>query len=95
MRVPPVGTNEVSPVSNSTHDRTPPRPDGSRLRAALLRGPLAAVGFWTGVALPFLYVPLLLTGPGGTAARNIAFALIALHGLALLVGHEHRQHAAE
>jgi len=88
------GVNEVTPVSNSTHDRTPPGPD-SRLRGALLRGPLAALGFWTGVALPFLYVPLLLAGPGASAERTIAFALVALHGLALFVGHEHRQHAAE
>lgn len=82
-------------MSNSTRDRTPPAADGSPLRAALLSGPLAAAGFWTGIALPFLYVPLLLAGPAGAAEQRIAFVLIALHGLALLVGHSHRQDAAE
>ncbi|MFB6121135.1 MAG: hypothetical protein ABEJ68_08485 [Halobacteriaceae archaeon] len=82
-------------MSNSTRDHAPPAADGSPLRATLLSGPLAAAGFWTGIALPFLYVPLLLAGPSGVAEQQIAFVLIALHGVALLVGHNHRQDAAQ
>jgi hypothetical protein len=82
-------------MSNSTHDRAPPSTaDRSSVHAALLTGPLAAVGFWSGIALPFLYVPLLLVGPQGGAEQSIAFALIAVHAVALFVGHSHRQDGA-
>lgn len=77
-------------MSNSIRDPLP-GVDASALRLVLQSGPLAAVGFWTGIALPFLYIPLLLVGPHGAAETTIAFALIAVHAVALFVGHTHRQ----
>lgn len=55
-----------------------------------LRRPLEAVGFWAAVALPFLYVPLILTGLGTRSTQLAATLLIGLHAVALVVGHRHR-----
>ncbi len=51
--------------------------------------PLRTVGFWAAVSLPFLHVPLLLTGLD-SAADTLAFGvLLLLNLLALLLGHGH------
>jgi hypothetical protein len=56
----------------------------------LVAAPLRFVGFWAAVALPFVYLPLLVGGLGGEEA--VAFAgLLSLHAVALLVGHNHRR----
>ena len=46
--------------------------------------------FWTAVALPFLYLPLLLTGLNTGATRVAFVALVVCNAVALLVGHSHR-----
>lgn len=57
-----------------------------------LTQPLEFVGFWAAVALPFLYVPLLVETHLQTAAQTITFlALLAANVVALLVGHSYRQ----
>jgi hypothetical protein len=56
---------------------------------SMMGRPLRTVGFWAAVSLPFLHVPLLLTGLDSTA-DTLAFAgLFALNLLALLLGHGH------
>ena len=51
--------------------------------------PLRTVGFWTAVCLPFVHVPLLLSGIA-SAADAVAFAvLLAANLLALVLGHGH------
>ncbi len=51
--------------------------------------PLRTVGFWAAVSLPFLHVPLLLTGLD-SVADTLAFGLLlVLNLLALLLGHGH------
>lgn len=56
----------------------------------VVRQPLARVAFWTAIALPFLYIPLLAAGLG-TATHQVAFVvLLALNVVTLLVGHSHR-----
>lgn len=57
---------------------------------ALLRRPVEALGFWSAVFLPFLYVPLFLSGLHTAGTRYACFALIALHVVALVVGREYR-----
>lgn len=55
----------------------------------MVSGPLRTVGFWAAVSLPFLHVPLLLTGLD-SVADTLAFAvLFGLNLLALLLGHGH------
>jgi hypothetical protein len=49
-----------------------------------------ATAFWSAIAMPFLYIPLLLGGlTGGEAPAFVG--LIAANGLALVLGHGHRQ----
>jgi len=52
------------------------------------------LSFWTAVALPGLYVPLVATGIGSRAELLAVGALLALNVLTLLAGHCHR-HAEE
>jgi hypothetical protein len=48
-----------------------------------------AVAFWSAIALPFVYLPLLLVGLQ-TVSLQAAFALlVALNGVAILLGHQY------
>ncbi|WP_255494073.1 hypothetical protein [Halarchaeum sp. CBA1220] len=53
---------------------------------ALLRRPLEAIGFWSAVVLPFLYVPLVLSGLQSTGTQYAFALLVALHVVALVAG---------
>lgn len=57
---------------------------------ALLR-PFQAAAFWAGVGLPFLYLPLLLSGPTTNAQWIAAVGLLTVHATALYVGHSHNE----
>jgi hypothetical protein len=58
--------------------------------ARLVAAPLRFVGFWAAIALPFLYLPLLLGGL--TGGELLVFgALLATNALALVLGHSHGQ----
>lgn len=50
-----------------------------------------AVAFWTAIALPFLYLPLLLSGLNSGATRVAFLALIACNAVALRIGHSHKR----
>lgn len=72
-------------------------PDGVRttLTGALtqydaLFRPLEAMAFWAAVALPFVYLPLLVTGLDTTAEAIAVAALVTAHVLALVLGHRYR-----
>ncbi|MFC7167751.1 hypothetical protein [Halospeciosus flavus] len=54
-----------------------------------LRRSIQAVAFWTGVALPFLYVPLALAGLHSPSAVVACLSLVALHAVTLFVGRNH------
>ena len=94
-----VTTSEVISMSNSSPSVS--RERASRLREVvqsqslqhgvrLVAAPLRFVGFWAAVALPFLYLPLLVSGLDGQ--ETLVFGLLlALNALALVVGHGHRQ----
>ncbi|GCF14832.1 hypothetical protein Harman_27670 [Haloarcula mannanilytica] len=49
------------------------------------------IAFWTAIALPFLYLPLLITGLNSGATRIAFVALVVCNAVALLVGHSHRE----
>lgn len=56
--------------------------------AAQLVGPVRATAFWSAVALPLVYVSLLATGAAWE--QPLLFCLLlALNGVAFLVGHDH------
>ncbi len=50
-----------------------------------------AIGFWSAVVLPFLHVPMLVTGLETTGEVYTFLALLALNAVALLVGYPHKQ----
>lgn len=54
----------------------------------LLR-PLETLGFWAAVGLPFIYVPLVLTGIETTPEQLAAGVLLAAHVFALYLGRNH------
>lgn len=69
----------MSEASAHEHSREP------RGGEALL-GPVRAVGFWSAVALPFLYPVFLLSG-----RHTLLVAAIVAHAVALFVGHAHNR----
>lgn len=65
--------------------------DGPYGFGTLLR-PIEAAGFWAAIGLPFLYLPLVLTGVETPAEQLAAALLIAVHMVALFVGRRHKAH---
>ena len=57
---------------------------------ATLLKPFEVVGFWSAVALPFLYVPLVVSGPSTAAEQTALAGLVLAHVVALVLGHRHR-----
>lgn len=55
-----------------------------------LREQCRRVGFWLAVAIPPLYVPLLVAGPEVPWALPILTGLLALNLLGLILGHGYR-----
>ncbi|USZ67682.1 hypothetical protein NGM10_13220 [Halorussus salilacus] len=60
-------------------------------REHALTQPIQIVGFWSAVALPFLYLPLLVTGISSEAELLTFVGLLALNLAALLAGHGHKR----
>lgn len=78
------------PPQYETNELARPRSRGSnvaRRSLSLLHRQVQATGFWTAVVLPFLHVPLLLSGLETTTETSLFVALIAVNLLALVVGH--------
>lgn len=63
----------------------------ARYHANPLTTPLEVVGFWSAIGLPFLSIPLLLSGVDTSGQREALVVLLALNALALLFGHTHRR----
>jgi len=59
------------------------------LRSAVLP-PVRALAFWTAIALPLLYVPMLTTDVVWEHPLAL-LSVFLLNGVALLVGHGHKQ----
>ncbi|WP_276257920.1 hypothetical protein [Haloglomus litoreum] len=76
-------------------ERSGDGPTGTLARLARLGVPAVAavetVGFWTAVALPLCYVPLLLTGLSSERDAALLGALVVLHLIALSAGHAHNR----
>jgi hypothetical protein len=51
--------------------------------------PVRAIGFWSAIALPFLYVPLVATGLETRAELTVFLALLAANVVAIALGHSH------
>lgn len=53
---------------------------------------LLGVAFWTAIILPFLYLPMLVTGLQSYAQSTVFLVLIVLNALTLLLGHPYSTH---
>lgn len=51
--------------------------------------PLRQLGFWSAIALPFLYVPLVATGLQDQSEVLVFLALLAANVLAVAIGHSY------
>ncbi|WP_054519804.1 hypothetical protein [Halanaeroarchaeum sulfurireducens] len=52
--------------------------------------PIEAVAFWMAVIMPFVYVPLLVTGVETSSEQIAVAALVAVHVVALVVGRRYQ-----
>lgn len=62
---------------------------GGSGRAARLQDVLEAAAFWAAIVLPVAYVPVLGSGVGDGYSAALLAALLAVHLVAVTVGHGH------
>lgn len=78
----------VPSMSNSATD-LPSLPERGVSAPRSLVSSIRATAFWVAVVLPFLYVPLLVTGLDGGPTTTAFVALLFANVLSLLIGHSH------
>lgn len=80
-------------MSNSSRsDRTPLLAELAALAdTESVSRPLTGLAFWAAIALPFLHLPLLVTGLETTRMAIAFLLLLGLNVLALVVGHSYRR----
>ncbi|ELZ21805.1 hypothetical protein [Natrinema limicola] len=91
MASPPSISDQGSAGSSST---TESRDDAHGVRKRSTPGlvtSIRAMGFWTAIAMPFLYLPLLATGLSSSFDGILFVCLLVGNLLALYVGHPHHQ----
>jgi hypothetical protein len=71
----------MSPLSN-----TRVLPQTRSITESVLK-PARVIGFWAAVALPFLHIPLLLSGLESTPETLAFLALFSINVVALVLGH--------
>lgn len=84
--------NDSNPsLTALARDRGILRALADRYRASSVTTPFEVAGFWSAIALPFLYVPLLVTGIESMNQFVAVLVLVAFNVLALFAGHNHRR----
>lgn len=63
----------------------------AQIRKNMLTTPIEIVSFWLAVTLPFLYLPLLVSGVSTNGELLTVLTLLGLNVVALVVGHDHRR----
>jgi hypothetical protein len=58
-----------------------------QLAVSTVARPFEAAAFWSAIALPFLYLPLLISGLGSSAQLTAFLVLLALHVVTIVGGH--------
>ena len=77
----------MSTPSTSAHDTHPT--EGAFGFGTILR-PIEALGFWAAIGLPFVYMPLVLSGVQTTTEQVAVGILIVTHMVALFLGRHYR-----
>ncbi|ELY67743.1 hypothetical protein [Natrinema versiforme] len=91
MASPPSLPDRRSTDSSSSSDRRDDEHGVLERAAPAIATPIRAAGFWTAIAMPILYLPLLARGLSSSLEGGVFLALIVGNLLALYVGHAHRQ----
>lgn len=79
---------EISPLAQSS--RMGNALPSAQAVQALLVAPLRAAAFWTAIALPVVYLPMVATGVVWEHPLAL-LALFALNFLAFVAGHDHNR----
>ncbi|MFW5956563.1 MAG: hypothetical protein ACOCQY_04085 [Halorhabdus sp.] len=77
--------------SPTLSDHGPPSEGRSARSHGWLLEPVRGVAFWAAIALPFIQLPLLLSGLQRPATLLAFLGLLALNVFALYVGHAYRR----
>ncbi|WP_049896492.1 hypothetical protein [Natrialba chahannaoensis] len=78
--VPPAGTDGDHQAESATNSAR-----------NVLKGSTQFLCFWTAVALPFVYLPLLAQGLGDPRATLIFLGLLGINILTLYIGHDYKR----
>ncbi|KYH26541.1 hypothetical protein HAPAU_16400 [Halalkalicoccus paucihalophilus] len=87
MSIPSIHTDSTS----TRTDAEQPSDQSDRFVVSTLSRPIEAIAFWSAIALPFLYLPLLVSGLGSTAQLTAFLALLAIHAAAIVCGHRYNR----
>lgn len=72
-------------------DTEQPSDHSRQLAVSTVARPFEAAAFWSAIALPFLYLPLLVSGLGSSAQFTAFLGLLALHVVAIVGGHQYNR----
>ncbi|WP_226481219.1 hypothetical protein [Natrinema amylolyticum] len=50
---------------------------------------VTAAGFWLGTLLPIVYLPVIVAGIDSMSRLSLFVGLMAVHALALVIGHDY------
>jgi hypothetical protein len=87
MSHPPSNQKHRSTAESASDERTLYRKVRHYVRVSV-----RTLGFWTAVALPFLYIPLLFTGIDTSVEVTAFISLLMTNVVALPAGHAHLIH---
>lgn len=72
-------------------DTEQPADHSNRRRVASIARPIEAISFWSAIALPFLYLPLLVSGLDSSPQLTAFLALLVIHAVTIVGGHRHNR----
>jgi hypothetical protein len=89
MRSPLTLLARVSPLPTDDRDAVAACKLAVSAAAARALTAVRVMAFWTAILLPLAYLPLFLAGVAGAVDSVVVAAVVALHAVAVLVGHVH------
>ncbi len=87
MSIPSIHTDNTSARTDTEQSSN----QSNRFDVSAFARPIEAIAFWSAIALPFLYLPLLVSGLGSNAQLTAFLVLLCVHAVAIVVGHRHNR----
>lgn len=82
-------SSSTLPTDRTARETTPRVIDAIASVTAVLSDRVRAAGFWSAIALPFVYLPLVIDGLETVDGSLLFAGLVALHLVSLFVGRGH------